>query len=337
MFPILLASCLFAFVVTYFIVKKFIVFFENIGLVGYDINKKERPVVAEMGGVPVAFGFMIAVLIFVGFEIFVYNNAQYNMLFPSLLTVLLIVFIYMLDDLTAILRTKEVKKDFIKKQGFRQRHKLLFPLVAAIPIMSANVGTSTMVLPLFGEVNLGILYALVIIPLGILGASNATNMLAGMNGLEAGCGIISIFSISVFAYMQSEIVAASFGFIFCACLLAFLVYNWYPARIFPGDSMTYMTGTIIALVAIIGNVEKFALFIFPIWFAELALKLMSKFKAESFGKLNAKGYLIRPYKRIYSVTHIFMDGKTSERMIVAKIMLVQAIICVVAFLMVNVV
>jgi len=313
------------------IIKKFIVFFRNIGLVGQDMNKKEKPVVAEMGGVPVAFGFMIAVLIFIGSEIFTYGNTGYKVLFPSLLTLLLIVFIYMLDDLTAILRTKEVKKGFAKKQGFRQRHKFLFPIIAAIPVMSANIGTSTMNFPLFGEVNLGIFYPLVIVPLGILGASNAVNMLAGINGVEAGVGLVSIISISLFAYINSGLVAASFGFIFSASLIAFLIFNWSPARIFPGDSLTYMIGTMIALIAIIGNIEKFALFIFLLWFIELALKLRSKLKAESFGKVNARGYLVRPYKKIYSLTHIFMDGKTTEQAIVAKIILMQAIVCIAAF------
>ena len=332
MFWILFISCMIAFIATYFIIKKFIVFFENIGLVGYDINKPQKNQVAEMGGVPVVFGFMIAVLFFVGFEIFVYGNSQYNVIFPALLTTIIIVFIYMLDDLTAILKGKDDKKYFVKKQGFSQKHKFLFPLIAAIPIMSAKIGTSTMVLPIIGEINLGIIYPLLIVPIGIMGASNAVNMLAGINGIEAGVGLVSIFSLSVFAYLNSSIVAASFGFIFCACLLAFLTYNWFPARLFPGDSLTYMTGAIIAIIAITGNIEKFALFIFPLWFIELGLKLRSKLKAESFGKLNKKGYLERPYKKIYSITHIFMDGKTTESQIVAKIILIQIFICIFAFI-----
>ena len=331
MFLNLFISCLIALFATYFIIKKFIVFFENIGLVGRDMNKKEKPFIAEMGGIPVAFGFMIAILVFIGSEVFIYHNSQYNILFPSLLTLFLIVFIYMLDDLTAILRIKKVDEKNVKKMGFRQRHKFLFPLIAAIPVMSANLGSSTMTIPFFGAVNIGIFYPLVVIPLGILGASNAVNMLAGINGIEVGVSLVSIFSLSFFAFLNSNYIASSFGFIFCASLIAFLFFNKTPAKIFPGDSLTYMMGTIMALIAIIGNVEKFAVFIFPLWFIEFYLKLRSNFQAESFGKLNSKGYLVRPYKKIYSITHVFMDGKTTEREIVVKIILIQAIICTITF------
>ena len=207
-FKILIISCIIGFFATYFIVKKFIVFFKNIGLVGIDIAKKQKPKIAEMGGVPVAFGFILSALFFIGLQIFLQQNFKFIILFPCLLTTLFIVFIYMLDDLTAILKKKEIKADgiFVKKHGFRQRHKFLFPLIAAIPIMAANYGNSNMLLPIIGNIDFGILYPLVLVPIGIFGASNAVNMLAGINGLEAGTGVVAIFSLSLFAYLNSNFI-----------------------------------------------------------------------------------------------------------------------------------
>jgi hypothetical protein len=60
----------------------------------------------------------------------------------------------------------------------------LFPIIAALPLMAIAAGETTMFIPFFGIINLGIIYSLIVIPIGVTGASNAFNMLAGFNGLE---------------------------------------------------------------------------------------------------------------------------------------------------------
>ena len=131
---------------------------------------------------------------------------------------------------------------------------------------------------------------------------------------------------------------ATFALTFAASLLAFLFYNWYPARIFPGDSLCYTIGAVVATVAILGNMERFALYCFIPWFLEFLLKARSRFKAESFGKLRKDYTLQAPYEKIYSLTHFFMKlGRFKEKEIVTMIILFEIIIVLLAFLMVKVV
>ena len=47
-----------------------------------------------------------------------------------------------------------------------------------------------------------------------------------------------------------------------AALFGFYMYNRYPAKVFPGDSITWAIGALIAGMAILGNFEKIAIFIF---------------------------------------------------------------------------
>ena len=54
-----------------------------------------------------------------------------------------------------------------------------------------------MVLPFIGEVNLGLLYAFAFVPLAIIFAANAVNILEGYNGLGSGMGIIMSFGLIV--------------------------------------------------------------------------------------------------------------------------------------------
>jgi UDP-N-acetylglucosamine--dolichyl-phosphate N-acetylglucosaminephosphotransferase len=79
-------------------------------------------------------------------------------------------------------------------------------------------------------------------------ASNWTNMLAGFNGLEMGTGMIAI----LFLAASSNNPASAILYIYTACLFAFLLFNKYPATIFPGDIGTLPIGTMMVAAYLIG-------------------------------------------------------------------------------------
>ena len=89
-----------------------------------------------------------------------------------------------------------------------------------------------------------------------------------------------------------------------ACLIAFYIFNKYPAKVFPGDIMTYSIGALIATIAILGNFEKIAVFFFMPYIIETGLKLRGGLKKESFAKVKEDGSLDVPYEKIYSLTHL---------------------------------
>ena len=121
------------------------------------------------------------------------------------------------------------------------------------------------------------IYPLVIVPLAVLCCSNATNFLAGFNGLEAGMGVVLHFSLGVFALMSNRLAAAALALVFATVLVSFLRYNWYPGKVFPGD-LNYTIGAVAACVAVLGNMEKFAILCFTPWVIEAVLKALSGFK-----------------------------------------------------------
>ncbi len=158
-------------------------------------------------------------------------------------------------------------------------------------------------------------------------------MLAGMNGLEAGLGIVLLSSLGIFSYLSGSLIASSIAFIFVASLVAFIFYNWYPARIFPGDSLTYTIGAVAAVVAIVGNIEKFAVLIFIPWFIELALKLRSGFSAENFGEIQKDGALKCKTDKNYSLLHVVMHaGRFKEWQVVSILISFEVLVCVSVFL-----
>ena len=94
------------------------------------------------------------------------------------------------------------------------------------------------------------------------------------------------------------------GLIMVTSLIGFWIYNKNPAKVFPGDSLTWTIGALIVGMAILGNFEKIALFIFTPYIAETVLKSRGKLEKASFGKPNKDGSLEMPYKKIYGLEHL---------------------------------
>ncbi len=326
----LIAAMAVAFIGTYFMTPKFIIFLEKIGLTGVDQQKSTKPRVAEMGGPAILFGFLGGIFLFIWLRIFLFGGLEHlSEIFAGISTIIIIALVGMFDDLSGLikLRVKEFT-GFEKRIGLKQWQKPLLTLIAAVPLMATMTGNTTMSIPILGTIDFGIFYPLIIVPIAIMGASNATNMLAGINGVEAGMGAVLLFGMGAYGFLIGKIFAASIALAMAASLLAFLKYNWYPAKIFPGDSATYMIGAAVAVVAIIGEMQKFAVLCFILWFIELFLKARGKFSVQSFGSLQNDNTLKAPRENPYSLLHIaMMSGRFTEKQI-AMIMISAEIIFV---------
>jgi len=334
---ILLASITVSAAVTFFITPYFIHFLRGAGIVGFDLQKKNRPKIATSGGICVAFGVLAGLLTYIGLQTFIYGIGVW--LFPLLAvtsSVLIVMFVGFLDDLNVKLNAENTIEGRDIRVGLPQWLKPLLTLPAAIPLMAVNAGTTKMALPLFGEVDFGILYPLLFIPLGVVGTSNAVNMLAGFNGLEAGMGIVYFLGLGISALLNPRATTggAVVLLVTFAALVGFIWYNWYPARILPGDSLTYLLGSVVASGVIIGNMEKNGIIVMLPFIIEFLLKLRVKFKASCLGKLREDGKLDPPYgKKIYSWTHLIMNLKTmTERQVTIILILVQVLFTILIFL-----
>jgi len=232
MMTYILIATLTAFLITYFLTPPFIRKMKQKGITGVDVHKLNKPVCAEMGGVLILAGFLLPTLFFAVFKPFDLKTVLAE------LTIILIAFIGIIDDLYAL----------------RQRHKVLLTFLVSIPIVFAIPERHEIWFPFFGNLELGYWY-LFLAPLGVMAASNLTNMLAGFNGLECGIGAINMFALGSVSLFLAASDSALVSFALCAAYLAFLVYNWYPAKIFPGDAGTLVSGAAVAIISIVNKVE----------------------------------------------------------------------------------
>ena len=293
-----------SFFATVIFIKYWIIVAKKNGLTGKDMNKTSKTEVAESGGVGVAVGIIVAILLYVFLKTFVLKiQSDLIEVLITLASVLMACFIGFIDDILGW------------KRGLKQWQKPLLTIPIAVPLMVINAGNSMMSLPFLGEVDFGILFPLLIIPIAIVGASNGFNMLAGYNGLEAGMGSIILSVLGLVAWQSGNAWIAHISFASVFALLGFLIYNWYPAKIFPGNSLTYSIGALIATLAILGDMEKIALILFVPYFITFFLKLRTRFKAESFAKVNTDGSLSKPYEKFYDLTHVSISilGKLKKK------------------------
>ena len=319
---------LLSFFLTFFLTKKWIRLAEDAKLLGKDLNKYEKPLVSRAGGIAVALVVCFSLLIYIFLKTFsLLGKYETHIIevFAISATVLLAVFIGFTDDILGW------------KRGLSQFQKFLLTIPIALPLTVINAGQSVMELPFFGRVDLGLIYPLLMVPVGIIGSTNGFNLLAGYNGLEAGMGLIIFTTFGITGLIIERYWISLVAFIVSASLLAFLYFNWYPARVFPGNSFTYSIGALIASIAILGNMERIAVWIFLLYFIEGLLYFRARVidkagDVQAFAKPNEDNSLEMPYEKIYDTTHFAIwflkkvKGKVYEKDVVRFFLFVQILI-----------
>ena len=84
----------------------------------------------------------------------------------------------------------------------------------------------------------------------IAGYTNALNLMDGLDGLAASISIVIFVTFLAIGIENGDELLISLSSFFTVTLLAFLLFNWNPAKIFMGDSGSLSLGIVIAILAI---------------------------------------------------------------------------------------
>ncbi|UCD20857.1 MAG: hypothetical protein JSW08_03750 [archaeon] len=309
---LILVICLVvAFLLSFDFTKNWIGMARRNGILGKDMNKYDKREVSDFGGMMPIVAIITAIFVYIFFNTFVFkNSSQSTELFVIIITVIVASLIGFFNDVLSmkVTKDKEIFAEFLgrKGRGIGGWKRMLFTLPAAIPLVVMNAGIDIISLPILGQVWIGLAYPLVVVTIAVVGATNGFNLLAGYNGLETGFGIIMFAGFGVLALATGQPWLALIAAIAILALIGFLIFNKFPAKVFPGDSLTFGIGALVACFAVFGNMEQFALFLFIPFIIEGFLKWRSKFKAQNFGRPTKDGYLEPKSKKIYSLTHFFL-------------------------------
>jgi len=148
---------------------------------------------------------------------------------------------------TAVLMALVGLYDDLKKLRFST--KFYFQILAAIIVTIGGLRFTTLDLPLFGDMKLGLGSYLFTI-LWIVFITNAMNLLDGLDGLAAGVSTIIFLIFTVIALHTGRTLLALVNVLLICANLGFLKYNFHPASIFMGDTGSLFIGFSTAIISL---------------------------------------------------------------------------------------
>jgi len=276
--------------VTYFLFPTAIASFKSAKFTSKDMHKPSQPEIAEMGGLVIVAGFSLGIIMIIAVETFSPDLLSIGLIqiLAAFSVVLIMTLVGSVDDLI----------------GIRQIPKAIIPLLASLPLVAIRAGHTSMNIPLIGQIDFGIIYPLVLVPVAITGAANAFNMLAGFNGLEVGMSLVATGALAIIAYSVEAMTSFVILVATIGALVATLRYNWYPAKVFIGDTGTFSLGAIIASAVILGNFEMAGIILVIPYALDFLLKAPYRFP-KTWGRYE-NGRLYCPAKRPIGLAQLIM-------------------------------
>jgi UDP-N-acetylglucosamine--dolichyl-phosphate N-acetylglucosaminephosphotransferase len=323
-------SFFFSLFLSLFLVPMFIKIISKTSYLGKDMNKYNKDLVCELGGVPVFLSFIFSIFLimllnFILISIFSFNFSVIDFIQFSLIIIALfsIFFVGFIDDILGW------------KKGISQIQHFIYPLVFSIPLIiyALIYEITTLYIPLLGVLNVGLVYAFILVPIAFTATTNLLNLLAGFNGLEAGMGIIIFLTISIFSIFQGNITLVIILFAWIGALLGFLKFNKFPSKMFPGDIITLINGSLVGISAIVLGLELLIAFLIVLFIIEFIIKAKHKFKTECFGLISKSG-IIKPNPKGGSLTHFVLSkGRFTEKKLVNVFYILQGVISAISLIL----
>jgi phospho-N-acetylmuramoyl-pentapeptide-transferase len=151
--------------------------------------------------------------------------------------------------------------------GLRLRFELLFGLLFAVALLlllpNPPQNYLLITLPFGLNLNLSSLSLVFLSMFLVAATTNAINLHDGMDGLSTGTVLLVTLVLLFMLVSTGQMGLALVAAVVCGSLLAFLLFNIYPAKIFMGDTGSLFLGGLLAGLAIAGGLIS--------WFVPLAL------------------------------------------------------------------
>jgi UDP-GlcNAc:undecaprenyl-phosphate GlcNAc-1-phosphate transferase len=186
--------------------------------------KRQSQPVPYMGGLIVYFAFISPISL-----VFAFNQYLLGILFAS--SILLLVGLF--DDLKAL--TPGIK--------------FLFQVVATYILLKSGIVIDLVLFPKWLDIALSFLWILTVI--------NAFNIIDIMDGLAASVGALSALTIFIVSLYSNDFLISILALSLAASLLAFLKFNWEPARIYLGDAGSMVLGLVIGSLTMMVRYTRF--------------------------------------------------------------------------------
>uniref|UniRef100_A0A6B2LD20 UDP-N-acetylglucosamine--dolichyl-phosphate N-acetylglucosaminephosphotransferase n=1 Tax=Arcella intermedia TaxID=1963864 RepID=A0A6B2LD20_9EUKA len=227
--------------------------------------------------------------------------------------------------------------------------KICLSFLAILPLLVSYSGPTNIIVPkpfrpLLGlDVELSYFYHLYMAFIAVF-CTNSINIYAGINGLESTQSLLIAMAILVHNFLElqgpyrdAHLSSIFFILPFLATTSGLVYFNWYPSKVFVGDSFTYFSGMTLAVVSIMGHFSKTLLLLFLPQLINFVLSLPQLFgiihcPRHRVPTFNPKTGKLENSKNLTLLNaFLFLFGPTHEETLVIRLSIFQILCCALAF------
>lgn len=245
-------------------------------------------------------------------------DGHYEMLLPLVFSICF-GFIGFFDDYIKVVKKRNL--------GLTAKQKIILQLLVSVifvfTLKQFNFTDTNVVIPFIGSKDFSFLYYLFAIFV-ILGTVNSVNLTDGLDGLVSMVTIPPMIFLTAAAFHLKKEEGAIFTLAIIGGLIAFLIFNFYPAKVFMGDTGSLFLGGAVVTTAFVLDIPFFIVLFGVIYFCEA----LSDIIQISYFKIT-KG------KRIFKMApihHHFEKCGWSEKKIVFVFSSISGIFSVIAYI-----
>ena len=118
---------------------------------------------------------------------------------------------------------------------------------------AVKLGWTSILVPFFGNFEIGIVAMIIIFAFAVVATSNAVNITDGLDGLSGGLSMIAYASFGVIALLQGNYLLFGFCLTVVGWLLSYVWFNVPPARFMMGDTGSFALGAGLGIVSMMTN------------------------------------------------------------------------------------
>ncbi len=193
-------------------------------------RKVHKVPISRLGGLGIVLGILSSAPLW-------FLKGDSSMLIHLLVGMLILIMIGVIDDIREL----------------PPKIKFLGQIVAALLLAHAGLLIDNM-FGIFGIEQLPIVFQYILTVFIVAGIINAFNLIDGIDGLAGGLALIDMTGFFVLFFLAGEVSSALIVASAAGGLLAFLKYNYHPARIFMGDTGSMILGFLLAAMGILALV-----------------------------------------------------------------------------------
>lgn len=136
------------------------------------------------------------------------------------------------------------------KRTVTPMYKMVFIFIATCILYLNDFQITSLGYYLGYEITLPFALVLPFTYIAIAGLTNAFNLIDGLDGLAGAIAIVILTTFLAIGILHSDILIITLSSLFIVAVFAFLLFNWYPAKIFMGDSGSLTLGFVISILSI---------------------------------------------------------------------------------------